>query len=139
MLKYITMFFFVLSIGLGYSTYHLTGKLAVSEVANTQLLGKVEKAVKAARLTSESCELSLNRVEVNNKQLDAYNQALQADLAALSSYPLTITPEIKINGPTTPTALPKNADTLRLSPDLMRVLDNAYCSGNKDDSYCTSR
>ena len=138
--SYIMAFLFITSLGLGYATYSLTGKLAVARQDVSHWTELADKAAKETLKVSQSCELTTKAVADALREIDALSDARTSDLEALAVLPQITLPETKVNGTKTPTATPtRYADGDRLSPDLMRLLDNAYCSGNKDDSYCTTR
>lgn len=139
MLKYIMGFLVVLVVVLSISTYNLIGDLAVAEREMTAFALLANKNAKQAENVKASCDITLESLRATQKVIDTLNEARQDDLSALEALPQVTLPEIKINASKTPTAPSKNADDLRLSPDTMRLLDNAYCSGAKGDSYCTTR
>lgn len=138
--NYIIAFLLIATLALGYSTYSLIGQVATTQSEVTAMTDKANKNAEAARVASESCGLSMKAVQDNQKAIDALNESRTSDLGALAAVTQITLPETQVNGSTTTTAAPKKyADDARLSPDTMRLLDNAYCSGNKDDTYCTSR
>lgn len=140
MLKYIMGLLVVLVLVLGYTTYTLIGDLAVSKQEVNMMTEVANANSKAAKTLEESCQSSLNAIQANQKVIDALNESRGSDLDALMTIPQITLPETHINASTKPTAAPtKSADDVRLSPDLMRLLDNAYCSGAKTDPYCTAR
>lgn len=138
--NYLMAFLLITTLSLGWSTYHLVGKVAVAEASITRVQNIANANAEAVRVASESCAASLSLIQGTQKAIDALNESRTSDLDALNSVPHITLPEIEVNGTTKPTEAPKkHSDDLRLSPDTMRLLDNAYCSGNKDDPYCTSR
>lgn len=139
MLKYLLAFLLVSSLGLGATTYHLIGKLAEQEAKVTVWQEKANQNAKAAALLGESCKVTMLVLQATQEKLDALQQSRTSDLEALQAIPQITLPETHVNAPTKPTAPSKAADDLRLSPDVMRLLDNAYCSGAKGDNYCTTR
>ena len=140
MYNYIMAFLLITSLGLGYATYSLTGKLAVARQDVTHWTDLAAKSAAETIKASQSCEITVKAIEDNQKVQDALSESRTSDLDALNAIPHLTLPETKVNGTKTPTGVStKLADDDRLSPDLMRLLDNAYCSGNKDDSYCTTR
>lgn len=138
-MHYVLAILLASTLGLGYASYSLTGKLAVARQDVTHWTDMATKAAAETLKASQSCEITIKAIEDNQKVQDALSESRTSDLDALDSIPHLTLPETKVNGTKTPTAAPKTADDSRLSPDLMRLLDNAYCSGNKDDSYCTAR
>lgn len=139
MFKYIVGLLLVLVVVLGISTYTLIGDVAVAKSEAATMKTLANKSAEAVRVASESCAASLKTVFDTQKAIDALNEARGDDLSALASLTQITLPETNIHGATKPTVAPKVADDLRLSPDTMRLLDNAYCSGAKADPYCTSR
>lgn len=138
--NYIIAFLLIATLALGYSTYSLVGTVAVAQGEVTAMTDIANKNAEAVKVAGESCALSIKAIHDTQTAIDALNEARGSDLSALDALPQITLPETTINGPTTTTAAPKKyADDARLSPDTMRLLDNAYCSGNKDDTYCTSR
>lgn len=138
--NYLIAVLLIATLSLSWSTYHLIGKVAVAEGSITQLQGVANANAEAVRIAGESCAASLSLVKGTQKAIDALNDSRTSDLDDLNSVTHITLPEIEVNGTTKPTEAPKKlSDDLRLSPDTMRLLDNAYCSGNKDDPYCTSR
>lgn len=139
MLNYLLAILFASTLGFGMATYHLTGKLAVA-VEHAERLQKLAAAnVEAVERAVDSCKITLKTIDDTQKAVDALNESRNNDLSALKDVTHITLPETHINGTTKPTAPDKAADDLRLSPDTMRLLDNAYCSGAKADPYCTAR
>jgi hypothetical protein len=136
---YIIALLLIATIGFGYTTYHLTGKLAVSEASVSTWQEAANKNAESVRVASESCAISLKTVHDAQKAIDALSESRTSDLEALDAISHITIPEIRIDGTQKPTAPRENADNDRLSADTMRLLDNAYCSGNKDDPHCTTR
>lgn len=140
MFKYIMALLFLTSLALGYATYSLTGKLAVARQEVTHWTEMADKAAKETLRVSDSCKLTIKAVQDAMREIDALSESRTGDLEALAVLPQITLPETKVNATKKPTATPTgSADGERLSPDLMRLLDNAYCSGSKDDPYCTAR
>ncbi len=138
--NYLIAVLLIATLSLSWSTYHLIGKVAVAEGSITQLQGVANANAEAVRVAGESCAASLSLIQGTQKAIDSLNESRTGDLDALNSIPHITLPEIEVNGTTKPTEAPKRyPDDVRISPDTMRLLDNAYCSGNKDDPYCTSR
>lgn len=139
MYKYLLAILLASTLGLGVSTYQLIGKLANTEAQVELWQQKANQNAEAVTRAVESCEISLKAIEDTQKAIDALNESRTSDLDALAAIPQITLPETHVNGSHPTTAASKTADDLRLSPDLMRLLDNAYCSGAKGDSYCTTR
>lgn len=140
MLKYIMGVLVVLVITLGISTYTLIGDIAVATGSLTAMTDIANKNAKAVEIAGESFAISIKTIQETQKAIDGLNEARGDDLSALAALTQITLPETHVNASTTPTATPtKSADDARLSPELMRLLDNAYCSGDKDSGYCTAR
>lgn len=139
MFKYLVAILFASTVGFGAATYHLTGKLAVAVSEAERIQAVAINNATALKMAQDSCEITIKAIGDTQKAIDALNESRTSDLSALEAIPQITLPETKINGTTKPTVAPKTADDLRLSPDTMRLLDNAYCSGAKGDSYCTTR
>ena len=137
---YLIALLLIATIGLGWTTYNLVGKLAVAEEQIGQWQDTANKNAEATRIAGESCAISVKSIYETQRAIDALNESRGSDLEALATIPQTTLPETQVNATTTSTAAPaKNADDARLSPDVMRLLDNAYCSGDKDSAYCAAR
>lgn len=140
MVKYLIAILLATALGLGVATYQLIGKLAVAEADVSHWTEIANQNAKTVLDVKSACEITVKTITDNQKAIDAINESRGSDLDALAALPQVTLPETHINASTKPTAAPtKNADDARLSPDLMRLLDNAYCSGAKADPYCTSR
>ena len=118
---------------LGYATYSLVGKLTEARAESSQLRDKVNESSNLITIVTESCDASIASLMESHKIIEDFNKAMYKDLEKLNKLPTQLTIPGTINETT------KNSDSSRLSPELMRVLDNAYCSGDKDDPYCTSK
>jgi len=140
MTKYLLAILLTLSVVFGASTYKLTGQLAVVEKENVRLVGQVSKAEENAKKAVDSCKITtevIGDVSSKNQSLSDERTELLEQLERLTNP----TPQVKINEAIQkPTEAPATyADSGRLSPDLMRLLDAAYCSGDRDKTTCTSK
>lgn len=137
---YIIAILLAATLGLGYTSYVLTGKLAVSEDSISMWKDTANKNAAAVKTVTDRCAISIGAVQDAMKEINSLSESRTSDLEALASLPQVTLPEIKVNGTKTSTTPPTGfVDGDRISPDLMRLLDSAYCSGNKDDPYCTAR
>jgi gamma-glutamylcysteine synthetase len=124
----------------GWYSYHLTGQLASVQAENVMLLDKNKEAVAKELLAKESCKVTTEVTAGVQKENDKLSESRTAILEALVNVAYPMTQENVYEAPQTTTEAPKKyVDNDRLSPELMRLLDGAYCSGNKDDSACTSK
>lgn len=137
--NYMLSFLLLITLGLGYTTYHLDSKLTESKA---EVIHWTDKAAAAAKVTDEvklSCDATLKALMQSQATLVSFDKAMQGDLSELTSTPLTIPSETTQNASQAPTGTLEGSTDLKLSPSVMRLLDNAYCSGAKDDPYCTAR
>lgn len=139
MLKYIMGLLVILVVALGISTYTLIGDVATAKGELANMTEVANSNAKALVYYKESCAITINTITSTQKAIDTLNEARGDDLSGLAAIPQITLPETHVNGSKPTTAPSKVADDLRLSPDLMRLLDNAYCSGAKGDNYCTTR
>lgn len=138
--RYLIAILLALSIGFGVSTYKLVGKVAVAEREVVRLAGEVTKAEENAKKAVDSCKITTEVIDsVNSKNDTLYDE--RADILEQLERLTNPTPQVTRNeGVQKPTEAPMQyADSARLSPDLMRLLDAAYCSGNKDSGACTAK
>lgn len=140
MFKYTTVVLFSLCLIFGVSAYRLSkevGRLEDSVEKYSQIATDNANAVENLK---SSCEVTEKITKDNRDAIDALEKDREATLGALSSLPSTTLPETKLDGKEEASGPPKAfSDDSRLSPALMQLLDNAYCSGSKDSSSCTAR
>lgn len=140
MLKYITAALLVLSLVFGFTTYKLVREVAALEVSVQTYTDLANANAKEVDKLKQSCSVTEKVVKENRDAIDALETSREATLGALNALPLTTLPEAARNAKEDATGANKaHADNSRISPALMQLLDNAYCSGSKDDSYCTSK
>lgn len=133
--NYILAALLAISLGLGYLSYSLIGKVASADKVIEQYQGKLDKADAKLKEVEASYESTIKALKESQRVIDEFNDSMQKDLNSLNSIPeIIITPkqEAKVDEV-------KKDDPNRLSPTVMQLLDNAYCSGAKNDTYCTSR
>lgn len=135
--NYVLAILLAISLGLGYFSYSLIGQVATADKAIEQYQEKLDKADAKAKEVEASCESTIKALKESQRVIDEFNDGMQKDLNSLNRVPEMI-------APTTPKQEAK-ADEVkkdapdRLSPAVMQLLDNAYCSGAKNDTYCTAR
>lgn len=126
---YLIAGWFVLTISLlGYS-YKLNQDVErlTAEVATYQ--AALEASNKATEQAKTSCLVSIETMNAYYRDQNALQTSQQATGDTILSLP-TLT--LRGNTDAAPTKPQGFSDDDRLSPDLMRLLDNAYCDGNKD-------
>lgn len=140
MTNYLLAILLTMTLGFGYSTYHLVGKVAVYESEQLRLNTVIADAEDNARKAVDSCKITSEvvfGVNSENRVLSDERTGVLETLAKVTNPTIQV---IKYEVVQKPTEAPtKYADSSRLSPELMRVLDAAYCSGDKDNSACTSK
>jgi hypothetical protein len=113
---------------LGYS-YKLHGDVQRLELEVYTFQQAAEANAKALEQAKSSCIVSVEALTEHYRKESVLNASQQATGDAINALP-TLTLKEKANvAPTKPQSF---SDDDRLSPDLMRLLDNAYCDGNKD-------
>lgn len=119
----------------GYAYY--THKENIQLSANVATYKKAaEENLKAKENGDKSCTLSLEALSEHYKQqaeLEASQVATGGEILTLPT--LTITEKANA-APAKPQSY---SDDARLSPDTMRLLDQAYCYGNKDSCTDTAK
>jgi len=139
MLKYIAAALLVLSLVLGISTYKLVKEVATLEVSVQTYTDLADSNAREVDKLKQSCSVTEKVVKENRDTIDALETSREATLGALNALPHTTLPETKTNEREEASESHKVADDNRLSPALMQLLDNAYCSGSKDSSACPAR
>lgn len=136
MMNYIIAVLVSLVIGLGGATYVLNGKLTNAVAAQQMLAELVEKADKELVLSKASCKITEAVIQEQHAEEKAIDKAQEKAVETLRGLPTTIVKEKPQNAP-----MEKSggfADDARISPDVKRLLDQAYCYGKPDDSACTA-
>ena len=136
MMKYIVAVLVALVIALGGSTYILNDKLAASKAENMKLVELVEKADNELVLSKASCKITETVIGEQHQEEKALNRAQEKAVETLRGLPTTIVKEKPRNAPMEQSG--GFADDARVSPDVKRLLDEAYCYGKPDDSACTA-
>jgi hypothetical protein len=130
MLKYLTAFLFVLALIFGGVAYHQSTVIDTKSGELSRALEDLRQSRETTLNVAASCAITDAKVAELQKKLDAQDKGLRNDLESLETINLT---ETRVDAK----APKQNADNDRLSPDLMRLLDGAYCSGASSDPYCT--
>lgn len=130
---YLMIGFVVLTLSImGYS-YKLHGDVQRLEQEVATYIAIVEANEKAMQQSKDSCIVSIESLAEHYRRENALVASQKATQDAIDALP-TLT--LKENAHAAPTKPQSFSDDDRLSPDLMRLLDNAYCDGDKD--HCTS-
>lgn len=96
-----------------------------------------EANLKAKEDAEESCSVTVDSIRAHyeaQKALDGLQEAITGELSKLP----TLTIKDKTNEAPKASQAVSYSDGDRLSPDLMRLLDQAYCYGDKDSCAQTS-
>ena len=130
---YLMVALFVLLLGSGVYINKLQGDITglYSEVATYKVAA--ESNLKAKEQADASCLISVEALSEHYRTENALVTAQQATGDAINALPTLTLKETAHAAPTKPQGF---SDDDRLSPDLMQLLDNAYCDGDKDS--CTS-
>lgn len=119
----------------GWYSYQLTGELASVKVENVMLDAKAQQAVARELQAYDSCKITTEVTADVQEKNDKLSDSRTAILEALVNVVYPMTQENRNDHPQATTGAPSPskvlADDARLSPELMRLLDNAYCSGNQ--------
>jgi hypothetical protein len=113
---------------LGYS-YKLHGDVQILEQEVATYMAAAQANEKALQQSKDSCLISVEALSEHYRTENALSTSQQATGDAINALP-TLT--LKENAHAAPTKPESFSDDDRLSPDLMRLLDNAYCDGDKD-------
>lgn len=141
MLSYLNVTLLAICIFFGIVNMKLTENKAdlKAEVKTLQESLKNNKIeMEALVLSCDVTQKAISETNASNSNLDKSRDGI---LDSLGKLPKISTPAepIKDGKETKNREDETSSDNHRLSPSLMRLLDDAYCSGVKDDTYCTSR
>lgn len=126
---YLMAGFIVMMLSLiGYS-YKLHGDVQRLELEVAMYMVAAQANEKALEQSKDSCEVSIESLAEHYRKEIALTASQEATQKALDALP-TLT--LKENAHAAPTKSEKPSDDDRLSPELMQLLDNAYCDGDKD-------
>lgn len=140
MLKYLAAALLALSVGLGIFAQHEHIKVQQLTVENITFKTAAETNLKAKEDADASCLVTVGTLNSYYKEQASNQTAQKATGDAILALPTLTVKESSNAVPTnnqTPTT--KYADDDRLSPDTMRLLDAAYCYGDKDGCATPAR
>lgn len=138
--NYIMGILLMLTLAFGTATYSLYESYTQSQIEVDRITMELKTATKSVTLAQDSCKIGQDiskGVAVSIKtQMDRTTKRVEA----LVALPVTTPQEDEQDGSKATTgARSTYADGGRLSPNLMQLLDEAYCDSNKDDSTCTAK
>lgn len=144
MAKYLIALLAMIVLFLGGATYYLSNELNGARASVLEWQETARRNEDAVRVAGGSCKASHDAISAAQRSIDVLSEGRSATLEELATLPQVTLPEIHINAITEHTApqskaVVKPPISRRLTPDTMRLLDNAYCSGAENDLYCTSR
>lgn len=129
MLNYICAILLSIVIAVGGFAYYEHQQLLKMAAEVTVYKSAAEINLKAKEDADKSCIVTVDSLNGYYKEQEKLGSSQQATGDAILTLP-TLTIKEKANAaPTKPQSF---ADDDRLSPDVMRLLDDAYCYGNKD-------
>jgi hypothetical protein len=132
MFNYIAVILLTIAIGCGGFAYYEHKQLQDMIVEVSTYQKAAADNLKAKEDADASCLVtvsSLNKYFAEQKALEGSQQSTGDAILALP----TLTIKERTNAaPTASQPLQKYSDDYRLSPDLMQLLDNAFCYGDKD-------
>ncbi len=141
MTKYIIAILFALVVSLFGTSYHYRSEVKKLEAATVVLEQNVQtwkdrtqEAIDREVLANTRCTISQQKVEVVTEANESLEESKNLTLRELAKQPHDQLLETIIDANQKPKTV---ADDARLSADIMRMLNSAYCAGAKDDSYCT--
>lgn len=124
----------LLLIVVGYAYYsHKENVRLTGEVNTYKLAAQVN--LKAVETANESCTVSLEALSEHYKEQAKLEASQKATGDAILTLPTLTIKETAHAAPTKPQSY---SDDDRLSPDTMRLLDTAYCDGDKDNCSITA-
>lgn len=113
---------------IGYS-YKLHGDVQRLEQAVAVYEQAARANEKALQQSKDSCLISMETLAEHYRTENALGSSQRATGDAINALPTLTLKEKSNEAPTKPK---KPSDDDRLSPELMQLLDNAYCDGDKD-------
>jgi hypothetical protein len=134
--NYLIVLFATATLAFGYMSYNMYGSIQTLERDISVLEKSLKEEKEAREKIEESHKSSLERLEALDKEEERLDNGLQRDLMALCK-PTNPTPQVKKNEHVK--TLPSVPRDGRLDPDLTRLLDRAYCEGNRDSLYCSAK
>lgn len=138
--NYIIGVLLIFAITFGYVSYSLYGANAVLQAEALHLTQELKVATQNVENAQLSCKVGQDITRDVNTSIKSQMDRTTKRVEALVALPVTIPQEDTQHGPKATTgARSTYADGGRLSPNLMQLLDEAYCDSNKDDSACTTK
>lgn len=138
--NYIMGLLLILTITFGSISYSLYGKYTVVEAEVDRITMELETATKNVDLAQLSCKVGQDITKGVNVSIKTQMDRTTKRVEALVALPVTTPQEDEQDGSNSTTgARSTYADGGRLSPSIMRLLDEAYCDSNKNDSTCTAK
>lgn len=119
----------ILVISLGFTTYIYREDTHRLQDEVIELTGKLKQAEQNTALATASCEVTQDITKNVSQEIEKKQTVMTKTLEALATVP-------PLEGRSNDS---KYADDASLSPDLMRLLDNAYCGAVKTDASCTKQ
>lgn len=124
----------------GYASYTLYGSNATLQAETTRLAGELKVATENVEKAQLSCKVGQDITKDVNTKNDTLQSALMSRLEVLAGLSNPIPQDNENEGSNTTTEARRTyADGGRLSPNLMRLLNETYCDSNKDNSACTAK
>lgn len=119
----------------GYA-YNLHGRIETLEQSVAVATQAAADNLKAKEQSDLSCKATTELLEQYRDKQEGIGSSQQAAGDAINSLPTLTIKETANASPTKPQAF---SDNDRLSPDTMRLLDKAYCDGDKDSCASTAQ
>lgn len=120
---------------LGYS-YKLHGDVQRLEQEVAVYMAAVKSHERALQQSKDSCTISIETLAEHYRKESELQTSQKAAGDAINALPTLTLKESPNAAPTKPQSF---SDDERLSPDTMRLLDNAYCDGDKDGCSSTTK
>lgn len=133
---YLTVGVITLTLMLAGYSYKLHGDVQRLEREVATYMAAIEANEKALEQSKASCLISIETLSEHYRKENELSTSQQAAGDAINALP-TLT--IKENAHAAPTKPQGFSDDNRLSPDLMRLLDKAYCDGDKDSCSTSAK
>jgi hypothetical protein len=131
--SYLVIGWLILTLSIiGYS-YKLHGDVQRLELAVATYMEAAKLNEKALQQSKDSCLISMETLAEHYRKESELQTSQKAAGDAINTLPTLTLKESPNAAPTKPQSF---SDDERLSPDTMRLLDNAYCDGDKD--HCAS-
>lgn len=119
----------------GYA-YNLHGQIEILEQSVATATHAAAENLKAKEQSDLSCKATTELLSQYRDKQEGIGSSQQAAGDAINYLPTLTIKEPANAAPTKPQGF---ADNDRLSPDTMRLLDQAYCDGDKDNCSSTAK